>query len=54
MHDQIQLFLRTDDKKPYQFDELDISIMVSHINPTRWYAIWTITQSVSEHEGKEK
>ena len=53
-HDQIHMFLRADDKKPYQFDELDISTIVSQINLTLWNAICTITQSVSEHQGKGK
>ena len=49
MHEQIQVFLRADDKYPYQ---MDINTLISQINPTLWKAICTITQSVSERRGK--
>ena len=52
MHDQIQVFLKANDKHPYCFDQLEISSLVSQINPTLWRAICIITQSVSERQGK--
>ena len=52
MHDQIQVFLKEDAKCPYHFDQVDISSLVSQINPTLWRAICTITQSVAERRGK--
>ena len=36
MHEQIQVFLRADDKYPYQ---MDINTLISQINPTLWKAI---------------
>ena len=42
MHDQIQVFLKEDAKCPYHFDQVDISSLVSQINPTLWRAICTV------------
>ena len=52
MHDQIQIFLKSDAVCRYRFDQLDINALVSQINPTLWRVICTITQSVSERKGK--
>ena len=45
---EIHSFLRVDRVVPFSFEKLDISALVSKINPALWKAICTITQSASE------
>ena len=53
-HTQIRKYLQEDTSVPFQFDQLNIDAFISDMDPTIWYFICKLTQSISESKGESK
>ena len=51
IHKQIQKFLIADLTTTYRFDQIEVDVLVSEINPQLWSFMKSITRSISERRG---
>ena len=51
IHKQIQKFLTTDLTTTYRFDQIEVDVLVSEIDPQLWSFMKSITRSISERRG---
>ena len=51
VHKQIQMFLTADLTTTYRFDQIEVNVLVSEIDPQLWSFMKSITRSISERRG---
>ena len=51
IHKQIQKFLTADLTTTYRFDQIEVDVLVSEIDPQLWSFMKSITKSISERRG---
>ena len=51
IHKQIQKFLTADLTTTYHFDQIEVDVLVSEIDPELWSFMKSITRSISERRG---